>query len=119
MSKKRTHPEYVLRDGMFVLVSPRGADLLITSSVWMMINIKTGIILSHGARAVVGSEFDALQDSLRKHKSSEALSLANQVVLCNVTELPIDEINLALSTEGYILEALSRFGIKTCREWIG
>lgn len=119
MDKVRNQPEYVLSDGTYYLMDEHDNIVTGMQEIWMMIDIREHIIFRHGSHDSVKKKYDEFQDKLRGGAKTElnpetkalSLRMCDDLVMLDVTKLPLEEINHALAASGYIKFVLQRYEI--------
>lgn len=116
MNKVRNQPEYVLSDGTYYLMDEYDNIVTGMREIWMMIDIREHIIHCHGSKEGVEKRFNKFQkqlgsaDVIAEHQAL-TLQIRQDIVMLEVTKLPLEEINHALASSGYIKFVLQKYKI--------
>jgi len=119
MNRVRNQPEYVFDDGTFFLKDEHDNIILGTQSIWMMLDIEDHIIHKHGQEEFIKKAYDGFQTKIRAHAAEELnpekkamlINMADTMIMLDVTKIPLEELNHALASSGYIGRLLTKYNI--------
>jgi len=119
LNKVRNQPEYVFSDGTYYLMDEYDNIVTGMQEIWMMIDIREHIVFRHGSHESVKKRYDETQEKLRGSAKTEldpetkavSLQMCDDLIMLNVTKLPLEEINHILASSGYIKFVLEKYQI--------
>lgn len=119
MEKVRTQPEYVNKDGSYYLMDEYDTLIAGMDEIWMMLDIEDGVIHKHGSHKNTKKHYDHFQAKLRDAAKdgtgdTEVLRhMADCMIMLDVTKIPLNELNHAIASSGYIKTLLKKYGIQS------
>lgn len=127
--KVRNQPEYVNDEGTVFLKDEYDEIILgirPEQGLWMMLDIKEYIVHKHGTHDNVKKRFDEFQTKIRAAAKAEldpekkdfCNQMADDMVMLDISKLPLEELNRVLASSGYIKQVLEKYAIVTAQQII-